>query len=175
MNRIELAVELSSLNFTALDVETANEQYDSLCSIGIVRIEKGSIVEERSYRIRPRVLRLAVMNSQIHKLTEEDLKNEPEITDVWQHIQSLLVDRVLVAHSASFDIEVLQRSLRGYGLEFPGVKYLCSLKPFCLSVSVFVCQLVYSGLSLQCALTHVYSAARSFGLDARGRKKIGDW
>src|SRR5687768_4563943 len=98
MNTTELIAELSSLNFTALDVETANEQYDSLCSIGIVRIEKGAIVEERSYRIRPKVFRLAVINSQIHKLTEEDLKNEPEITDVWQHIQSLLVDRILVAH-----------------------------------------------------------------------------
>lgn len=128
MNTTELHAELSSLNFTAVDVETANEQYDSLCSIGIVRIEKGAVVEERSYRIRPKELRVAVINSQVHKLTEEDLKNEPEIADIWEHMQSLLANRILVAHNASFDIEVLQRSLRGYGLEFPHMRYLCSLK-----------------------------------------------
>jgi DNA polymerase-3 subunit epsilon len=128
MTTTELLAELSSLNFTALDVETANEQYDSLCSLGIIRVEKGTIVEERSYRIRPRVLRMGVINSQIHKLTEDDLKSEPEITELWKDIRALLEDRILVAHNASFDIEVLKRSLHGYGLLFPPVKYLCSLK-----------------------------------------------
>jgi DNA polymerase-3 subunit epsilon len=51
---------LSSVSFTAVDVETANEQYGSLCALGIVVVKNGVVVEERSYRIRPRVLRVSV-------------------------------------------------------------------------------------------------------------------
>lgn len=161
MDTIDLIAALKSLNFTAVDVETANEQYDSLCSLGIVIVQKGVVVEERSYRIRPRVLRMAVINSQIHKLTEEDLKNAPEITDIWQHIQSLLAHRILVAHNASFDIEVLQRSLRGYGLEFPRVKYICSLK---LAAEAF------PGLSSY----RLKDLASSFGIDLNHHDATSD-
>jgi DNA polymerase-3 subunit epsilon len=128
MNPTGLIAALSSLNFIAVDVETANEQYDSLCALGIVVVKNGVVVEERSYRIRPRVLRVSIINQQIHKLTEEDLKDEPEIRDIWPDIQPLFVDQILAAHNASFDMEVLERSLRGYGIKFPRVKYLCSLK-----------------------------------------------
>src|SRR5687768_209079 len=103
MDTTDLFTALKSLSFTAVDVETANERYDSLCSLGIVVVENGVIMEERSYLIRPKVLRLAVINSQIHKLTEEDLKKVPEIIDIWQNIHSLLDNRILVAHNASFD------------------------------------------------------------------------
>ena len=128
MNSTDLVAALSSLTFTAIDVETANEQYDSLCAIGIVVVEKGVVVDERSYRVRPKALRVSVINQQIHKLTEYDLQNAPEIADIWKDMEPLFRDRILVAHNAAFDLEVLPRSLRGYGIDFPRAKYLCSLK-----------------------------------------------
>ena len=128
MNSTDLIAALSSLTFTAIDVETANEQYDSLCAVGIVVVEKGVVVDERSYCVRPKALRISVINQQIHKLTEHDLQNAPEIGDIWKDMEPLFRDRILVAHNASFDLEVLPRSLRGYGIDFPRAKYLCSLK-----------------------------------------------
>lgn len=83
---------------------------------------------EHSYRIRPKVMRVAVMNQQIHKLTERDLEHAPEIPEIWLDVERMFVDRILVAHNAAFDIEVLQRSIQAYGLELPRIKYLCSLK-----------------------------------------------
>ena len=128
MNASQVKAELSALNFTAIDVETANEQRDSLCCIGLVSVQQGTIVEEVEYRIRPRELRVSIINSQIHKLTEQDLHDQPEIRDVWPQIASLMEEHPVVAHNASFDIDVLQQSLRGYGMAFPRVRYLCSLK-----------------------------------------------
>ena len=53
MNAPELLAELSSLNFTALDVETANEQHDGLCALGMVRLKKKATVEEHAPSIYP--------------------------------------------------------------------------------------------------------------------------
>lgn len=128
MTSTDLIAALSSCTYTAIDVETANEQYDSLCALGIVVVENGVVVNECSYRVRPRDLRVSAINQQIHKLTENDLMDAPELSRIWNDIQQFFNDTVLVAHNASFDIEVLKRSLLGYGIAFPRVKYLCSLK-----------------------------------------------
>lgn len=128
MKSTDLIAALSTFTFTAIDVETANEQYDSLCALGIVVVKSGVVVEKRSYRIRPKVLRMSVINQQIHKLTENDLKDAPELSRIWNDIQPFFNDTILVAHNAAFDIEVLQRSLLGYGIALPRVRYLCSLK-----------------------------------------------
>ena len=39
--------------FTAVDFETANKAPDSACSIGLVRVEGGRIVDRAVYYIRP--------------------------------------------------------------------------------------------------------------------------
>lgn len=161
MNKADLIAALSSRTFTAIDVETANEQYDSLCALGIIVVDKGVIVDERSYRIRPRDLRVSVINQQIHKLTEKDLQDAPEIQTIWQEIQPFFHDNILVAHNASFDIEVLQRSLLGYGIAFPRVKYLCSLK---LAAEAFPGQPSY----------RLKDLASSFGIDLNHHDATSD-
>ena len=40
-------------NFTAFDFETANYKRSSACAIGLVKVENGVIVEEKSFLIKP--------------------------------------------------------------------------------------------------------------------------
>lgn len=44
---------MSIQNYTVFDVETANRQRDSVCSIGIVRVENNEIVFKKEYLIDP--------------------------------------------------------------------------------------------------------------------------
>ena len=128
MDRQTILRDLSDLNFTAIDFEIANEQWDSLCSIGIVKVTKGRIEEEINYIVRPKELRVTVINQQIHKLSEADLVNQPELTSIWDKIDNYFDQRLLIAHNAAFDIEVLRQTLRTYNLRHPNFKYLCSQK-----------------------------------------------
>jgi len=44
---------MSSLNFTALDFETATSQANSICQIGLVVVNKGVIERKFSFLIQP--------------------------------------------------------------------------------------------------------------------------
>lgn len=120
--------ELSNLNFTAIDFEIANEKWDSMCSIGLVKVTNGVIDLEKSYIVRPKELRVTIVNQQLHGLCEEDLVGQPEFTSIWSEISSYFDQRLLVAHNASFDIGVLRQTLKLYDLPQPSFRYLCTQK-----------------------------------------------
>ena len=44
------------MEFVAIDFETANKSYDSACSIGLVTVRDGAIVDEYYKLIRPKRL-----------------------------------------------------------------------------------------------------------------------
>ena len=120
--------ELKNLNFCAIDVETANEKRESICSIGIVIVRNGKIDHEISYLVRPKELRCSTINQQIHKLSEADLISQPSLNLIWEKIVPYFDQQILIAHNAIFDIDALQKSLEVYNLRLPSFKYLCSLK-----------------------------------------------
>jgi DNA polymerase III subunit epsilon len=128
MDKQTILRDLSNLNFTAFECEIANEKWDSLCSIGIVKVTNGRIEEEINYIIRPKELRVTVINQKIHKLCESDLANQPDLTSIWSQIIHYFDHRLLIAHNAAFDIEVLRQTLSTYNLRHPFFKYLCSQK-----------------------------------------------
>lgn len=119
---------LSQINFTAIDFETANEQRNSLCSIGIVKVMRGKIVEEINLLIKPKELRFSEINYQIHKLSEADFINALELNYHWEKLAPFFEEQLIVAHNATFDISVLKQTLSEYDLKYPIIKYLCSQK-----------------------------------------------
>lgn len=116
--------------FVALDFETANEDRASACSIGAVRIEHGRVVQEFSTLIDPED-DFSAMNIWIHGITPEDVRGAPIFPDAISGLSELLKGaEALVAHNASFDIQVLTRSALRYDLD--------------LSVEQFACTMVFS-------------------------------
>lgn len=115
------------MNFVAIDFETANEKRNSPCSIGITVVEEGEIKEEKYFLIRPPELRFSNMNIMIHGIREEDVVNEKEFNELWEEIKEYIDGKVVVAHNAPFDISVLRRTLEHYNLQFPNIKFLCTM------------------------------------------------
>ena len=111
----------------AIDFETATNRRDSACAIGLAWIE-GTTVTRREYRlIRPRELRFEPINTSIHGITAQDVRNAPQFPDVYREFAGAFDGALVLAHNASFDISVLNACLQSYGMGRPALQSGCTL------------------------------------------------
>lgn len=111
--------------FTALDFETANSDRTSICSVGVVRVERGKIVSKIHQLINP-CAPFLYWNTKIHGITAADVRDKPTFAQYWDEISGLFGD-VVVAHNAVFDISCLKQTVSLYGLNCPNFAYFCTL------------------------------------------------
>ena len=104
----------------ALDFETANQDPDSACQIGLVRLEGWRVVGEAARLVRPPTD--LFLFSHIHGITWERVSGEPSWDRVWPELAPYFegVD-FLAAHNARFDQGVLEASCARYGLAAPSL------------------------------------------------------
>lgn len=101
--------------YVSLDLETANFDGD-ICQVGIAVFEHGAKVAEVSYLVRPPRNRYDRRCSAIHGITEDQTLDAPDFCTVWPVIRSVLEGQYIVAHNASFDLNVLERTMERYKL-----------------------------------------------------------
>ena len=72
------------MNYTVFDVETANARRDSICSIGIVRVEDNQIVYKDSILINPETEfnSIPLLNGTFNLSKETDKNGIAEISDI---------------------------------------------------------------------------------------------
>lgn len=116
------------MNFIAIDFETANEKRNSACSIGLVIVKNGVVVEKIYHLIKPKEMRFLPINIGIHGIRAKMVENEQEFENVWEQIKGYFNDSLIIAHNASFDISVLRKTLDLYGIEIPSFNYICTMK-----------------------------------------------
>jgi DNA polymerase-3 subunit epsilon len=118
------------MNFTAIDFETATGKRDSACAIGLVKVENGRIVEEYSALIKPPNNEYNWHNTNVHGITASDTRNSPNFGAVFSEIEARIHGQTLVAHNASFDRSVLQKTMLAFGLDYDGLNlsWECTLK-----------------------------------------------
>lgn len=116
------------MNFVAIDFETANEKRNSPCSIGIVVVENGEIIEKVHHLIKPKEMRFMPINIGIHGIRPSMVKDELEFDEVWEKINHYFNNNLVIAHNASFDISVLRNTLELYNIEMPSFQYICTMK-----------------------------------------------
>jgi len=116
------------MNFVGIDFETANEKRNSLCSIGIVVVKNGEIIEKVHHLIKPKEMRFMPINIGIHGIRPAMVKEELEFDKVWEKIKHYFNNNLIIAHNASFDISVLRKTLELYNIEMPNFQYICTMK-----------------------------------------------
>ncbi|MGL4292681.1 MAG: 3'-5' exonuclease [Bacteroidales bacterium] len=120
---------MKTLNFTALDFETANPKRTSACAIGLVKVEGGVIVEEKSFLIKPQPNYFTPMFIGIHHITPEMVADAPFFGELWPEIREMIEDtEMLVAHNASFDLSVLRSCLELEMIRAFIPPHLCTVK-----------------------------------------------
>lgn len=111
-------------NYVAIDFETANSNYGSPCSVGLVRVRNGVPVDERQWLIKPpaSIGHFDEFNIGIHGITPAMVEYAPP----WRAILSTLVEYVgndvLVAHNARFDMSVIHYACEADGLPTPAFR-----------------------------------------------------
>lgn len=115
------------MDFVAIDFETANEKRNSACSLGIAVVKDNKITEVKYWLIKPYEMRFEPMNVWIHGIVEEDVKNEPQLNDLWSEVKPYLENNLVIAHNASFDMSVLRNTLDCYGISYPNFDYSCTV------------------------------------------------
>jgi DNA polymerase III subunit epsilon len=115
--------------FTAIDFETANYGRNSICQVGLVRVEAGVVVCELSLLVRPPNNFYREDFTDIHGITPEDTLNAPTFAEAWSQLEPFIVGQRLVAHNgSSFDFSVLRKTLAHYDLPEPTFEGICTYK-----------------------------------------------
>lgn len=122
-----MATETHRRPFVAIDFETADNQRDSACAIGIVRVEGGEIVGRAYHLIRPP--RSLFTTTFVHGIRWSDVRNEPTFAQLWPQIAPWFqgIDFV-AAHNAAFDRSVLRASCALAQVSEPALPYVCTVK-----------------------------------------------
>lgn len=107
------------IDFAAIDFETANFERSSICSIGIVIVRNGEIVDSFYSLIQPKPNYYNSWCSQIHGLRQQDTDNAPVFPKVWEQVEPLIEGLPLVAHNKSFEEGCLKAVFRVYQMDYP--------------------------------------------------------
>ncbi len=95
-------------SFLALDVETANADYSSICQIGIAEFVNGQITNKWSTLINPEAY-FDPFNVFIHGISEEDVKDAPTFDKIYQELFERISDKITV-HHMPFDKIAISRA-----------------------------------------------------------------
>jgi DNA polymerase-3 subunit epsilon len=119
-----------SLNFTAIDFETANSSSASACSVGLVKVADGRVVDRASWFIRPPLGHdfFNEWNTRIHGIVASDVADAMLWAEQLDDLVSFAGDDHLVAHNAGFDMGVISGGCAASGIETPSFAYACSLQ-----------------------------------------------
>lgn len=115
-------------NFAAIDFETANRQPTSVCSVGIVVVRDGQIVDSMYSLIRPRPNFYSRFTTAIHGLTYHDTIEAPDFAEVWHEVAPRIEGLPLVAHNSPFDEGCLRAVFELYGMNYPDYQFFCTCR-----------------------------------------------
>ena len=115
-------------DFAAIDFETANEQLSSVCSVGVVIVRNGKMVDSFYSLIHPEPNYYRYWNTQTHGLTAQDTDSAPVFPHVWKLVTSLIEGLPLVAHNSHFDERCLKAVFRTYCMDSPDYVFYCTCR-----------------------------------------------
>jgi DNA polymerase-3 subunit epsilon len=117
------------ISFTAIDFETANSVWGSVCAVGLVKVSDGAITGRYSTLIKPPegLYDFHPINMSKHGITADDVADAPSWSQILPEIMAFAGEDTLVAHNAGFDLGALRQACDWTGLEYPDLKYMCTL------------------------------------------------
>lgn len=112
-------------DFIALDLETANSDFGSICQIGMVRYRGGEAVGEWASYIDPKVP-FAAGNIGVHGITAAMVRGCPSLPVLAGRIRGLLDGEIVISHG-HFDRVALGRAFERHNIPRLRCRWLDSL------------------------------------------------
>lgn len=112
-------------DFISIDFETANNNMNSACSVGIVAVKNQEIVKTDYFLIKPPTDEFSSKNISIHGLTYNMVKDSENFSKIWEQLKFYFENTYFViAHNAQFDMSVLRCCLDEYALYIQDFPYI---------------------------------------------------
>ena len=122
-------------DFIAIDFETANQEPSSVCSIGVVMVRNGQIVDTFYSLIQPEPNYYNYWCQRVHGLSRQDTDDAFVFPKVWEQLEERIAavffskgyndkryqiaNLPFVAHNARFDEGCLKAVFRVYQMDYP--------------------------------------------------------
>ena len=122
-----------TLDYIALDFETANHHRNSACAIGLVRFIDGKEADSCYSLIHPaKMYFIPEWTETIHHISYDDVRNKPLFPEVWDTMVMPFINQSpgipLVAHNGNtFDMPVIRGCCEYFQMEIPKLTYFDSL------------------------------------------------
>lgn len=113
-------------NFTAIDFETAQPARHTACAIALVKVRNGVIIQKFKSLIRPPDNWYSDNNMHVHKIGSQHTENAPDFAEIYPLIRSMLHNEHIVCHNASFDVDVLYKTMEYYGISSSDLEFQVS-------------------------------------------------
>ena len=114
-------------DFAAIDFETANNERSSVCSVGVVIVRDGEIVDKFYSLIKPEPEYYNYWCSRVHGLCCNDTDDALVFPKVWKQIEPIIEGLPLVAHNKPFDEGCLKAVFRVYQMDSPDYEFYDTL------------------------------------------------
>lgn len=149
------------INFTAIDFETANPSPNSICQIGLVRIEGGEVTHRIDQLVQPPNNEYNFYNTRVHGITADDTADQPTFDKVWHLMEPYITNQHVVAHNIKFDSSCLSKTLNFYKLNPPSYIKHCTVKIYKRNLA-FLSEKYSIPLTHHNALSDAYACAMLF-------------
>jgi DNA polymerase-3 subunit epsilon len=115
-------------SFVAIDFETANQYRSSVCSIGIVIVENGTVTDSFYKLIKPSPNFYCSWATNIHGICYWDTIRAKKFPDIWKNISNRIKDLPLIAHNSPFDESCLKAVHECYSMEYQNYQFHCTCR-----------------------------------------------
>lgn len=115
------------MKLTFIDVETPNCHNNRVSSVGVVCTDMdGKELYSQHYLVNPEQ-KFDALNIELTGISRSDVADAPTFDRVWfKGLADAFDDCIVIAHNASFDLNVLNKCFLAYGIKRPEVDYICT-------------------------------------------------
>lgn len=105
-------------NYVAIDFETATPERCSICSVGIVSVIDGVIMEKFFSLIQPPKNEYSNMCTSIHGITSSKTIHAPTFPEIYPEIRRRLINKTIIAHNAKgVEFHCLNNAMQLYNIQ----------------------------------------------------------
>ncbi len=115
-------------DFVAIDFETANHHRTSVCSVGVVVVRNGHIVDKFYRLIKPYPNYYCSWATECHGLSTRDTADAADFDEVWAEIAPKIGELQLIAHNKGFDEGCLKACHEHYSINYRYSPFICTLQ-----------------------------------------------